>query len=64
MPLARLLAIGVGATVLAPAAHAARAPRILYAGDWAGPMQIFAADPSGHAPLGQVTFARPAGPCY
>jgi WD40 repeat protein len=27
-------------------------------------MQIFAADPSGRAPLGQVTFARPAGPCY
>jgi dipeptidyl aminopeptidase/acylaminoacyl peptidase len=58
------LAIGVLATAFAPAAHAARAPRILYAGDWTGPMQIFAADPSGRAPLGQVTFARPAGPCY
>ena len=32
-------------------ATAARAPRILYAGDWTGPMQIFAADPSGRAPL-------------
>src|SRR5207248_3168180 len=52
--------------VLAPAAHAAAAaqPRILYAGDWTGSMQIFAADPSGKAPLGQVTFDRPAGPCY
>jgi WD40-like Beta Propeller Repeat len=57
------LAIGVLAAMLAPAAHGARAPRILYAGDWTGPMQIFAADPSGRAPLGQVTFARPAGPC-
>ena len=50
---------------LAPAAHAAsRQPRILYAGDWTGTMQIFAADPSGRAPVRQVTFARPEGPCY
>jgi WD40-like Beta Propeller Repeat len=55
------LAIGVLAAALAPAAHAAR---ILYAGDWTGPTEIFAADPSGRAPLGQVTFARPVGPCY
>jgi hypothetical protein len=27
-------------------------------------MQIFAADPSGRARLGQVTFARPTGGCY
>jgi WD40 repeat protein len=49
---------------LAPAARAAPAPRILYAGDWTGTTQIFAADPSGRAPLRQVTFARSAGPCY
>jgi Tol biopolymer transport system component len=27
-------------------------------------MQIFAADPSGRGPVGQVTFARPGGACY
>src|SRR5436309_3739267 len=60
------LAIGVLTAILVPAAHAAAAaqPRILYAGDWTGSMQLFAADPSGKAPLGQVTFDRPAGPCY
>jgi hypothetical protein len=58
-------AIAVVMTALAPAAHAAaRAPRILYAGDWTGSMQIFAADPSGRARLGQVTFARPTDACY
>jgi len=40
------------------------AMRIVYAGDWTGSMQIFAANPSGRAPLGQVTFAHPAGSCY
>src|SRR5947209_2102673 len=30
--------------------------RILYASDWAGPTEIFAADPTGRAPLRQVTF--------
>jgi hypothetical protein len=41
--------------------HAAAASRlrVLYAGDWLGPTQIFAADPASRAPLGQVTFARP-----
>jgi hypothetical protein len=50
--------------LLAPvAAHAASA-RILYAGDWAGAMQIFLADPTGKASTRQVTFARPDGPCF
>jgi Tol biopolymer transport system component len=38
--------------------------RILYASDWTGTMEIFAADPSGRAPLGQLTFARAEGACY
>lgn len=42
--------------VAAPTAHAAGF-RVLYAGDWTGSMQIFAADPSGRARLGQLTFA-------
>src|SRR6266487_2360513 len=37
--------------------------RILYASDWAGPMEIFAADPSGSSPVRQVTFGRPPGEC-
>jgi Tol biopolymer transport system component len=46
-------------------AHASQPQlRILYAGDWTGSMQIFAADPSGRAPLGQVTFDSPGGSCY
>src|SRR2546428_5087594 len=49
---------------LVPAAHAARAPlRILYASDWNGPTQIFALDPTGRAPLAQITFDRPE-PCH
>jgi WD40 repeat protein len=47
-----------------PAAYGATGtPRVLYAADWTGSMQIFAADPSGRARLGQVTFARPMGAC-
>ncbi|HEX6700864.1 MAG TPA: hypothetical protein VF101_09050 [Gaiellaceae bacterium] len=65
MSLKAALAIGVLTAALAPAAHATTAqPRILYAGDWTGSTQIFAADPTGRSPLGQVTFDRPAGPCY
>ena len=56
------LASALVVLALAPAAHAA--PRVLYAGDWTGSMQIFAADPSGRAPIRQVTFARPDGACY
>ena len=37
--------------------------RMLYASDWTGTMEIFAADPSGRV-VGQVTFARPEGACY
>ena len=37
--------------------------RILYASDWTGTMEIFAADPSGRT-VGQLTFARPAGTCF
>ena len=37
--------------------------RILYASDWAGPMEIFAADPSGSSPVRQVTFGRPPDEC-
>lgn len=47
-----------------PVSAASSRLRILYAGDWTGSMQIFAADPSGRAPVRQVTFARPTGPCY
>ena len=39
-------------------------PRVLYAGDWTGSMQIFAVDPSGRAPVAQLTFSRPEGSCY
>jgi hypothetical protein len=46
------------------AMHAQSSPlRVLYASDWAGPMEIFAADPSGRAPVRQVTFGRPPGSC-
>ena len=65
MRLGGVLAIGVTvAATLVPGAHAARAPRILYASDWLGPTEILAADPSGRAPVGQVTFERPAAPCF
>jgi Tol biopolymer transport system component len=37
--------------------------RILYASDWTGPTEIFAADPSGRTPIRQVTLARPNGGC-
>ncbi len=53
-----LLVAGLGAGSASHAAPTAPAPRILYAGDWAGPMQIFAVDPSRRAPLGEVTFGR------
>jgi hypothetical protein len=48
--------LGVAALILclAPIARAA-APRILYAGDWLGHMEIFAVDPAGKSPPGQLT---------
>lgn len=41
---------------------AAGAPRILYASDWSGPSQIYAVDPTGRLPRGQLTFG-PAPAC-
>jgi hypothetical protein len=40
---------------LAPAARAAPATRIIYAGDWTGQTEIFAVDPSGKAHVAQIT---------
>jgi WD40-like Beta Propeller Repeat len=59
-------AIGCAALFLAAGpAGGASSPRpwILYAGDWSGSMEIFAADPSGVSSVRQVTFGRPAGSC-
>jgi Tol biopolymer transport system component len=69
MRLAAAVAVGILGVVFeaagVPSAHAASTEtRILYAGDWTGPMQIFAADPSGRSPVRQVTFVRPRGSCY
>src|SRR5690348_9652756 len=60
-------AIGCAALFLAAGtADGASSPRtwILYASDWSGPTEIFAADPSGSSPVRQVTFGRPAAACY
>jgi WD40 repeat protein len=38
--------------------------RILYAADWTGTTEIFAADATGRFPVRQVTFARPEKKCY
>lgn len=54
-----VLLLGVGSS---PAAVAKVRIRILYAGDWTGSMELFAADPSGRAPLAQLTFGHP-GSC-
>lgn len=51
---------------LAPAAHAAQAPWILYTSDWSGALQVYAVDPSGHGRPGQLTVAQSchrAPPC-
>lgn len=34
------------------------APRVLYTSDWSGTSEIYAVDPSGKAPPGQLTFGR------
>jgi len=60
---ARLLVAFLLAAWLAPGAHGAPAPRLLYAADWPGPTEIFAADPSGRAAISQVTSGVPAVPC-
>lgn len=63
-----LLAVVMTALMVVPYASArvGSAPRlrVLYASDWTGQMEIFAADPSGRTPVRQLTFARPDGPCY
>jgi WD40 repeat protein len=66
----RSAALALVFLALAPAAGARVAVnvqpsrlRVLYASDWTGPMEIFAADPSGQSPVRQVTFGRPPGSC-
>ena len=51
--------------VSAASARDATHPRllVLYASDATGPMEIFAADPSGKSPVRQVTFGRPWEQC-
>jgi hypothetical protein len=61
-------AIAIAALLLMPSADARAVVqptrlRVLYASDWVGPMEIFAADPSGRSPVRQVTFGRPPGAC-
>jgi WD40-like Beta Propeller Repeat len=58
-----VLTIGVLSAATGSQAASQTQLRVLYAGDWTGSMQIFAADPSGHAPLAQLTFSRVAGSC-
>jgi hypothetical protein len=64
-----LLMFALAVVIAAPSAEAGRAKgapsglRVLYASDWSGTMQIYAADPTGRSPVKQVTFARPEGPC-
>jgi hypothetical protein len=48
---------------LAPPAHAAAPSRLLYASDWNGRTQIFAADPASGRTVGQITFGRSAPEC-
>src|SRR5690348_11454740 len=60
---ALLFVAGAGARFVSHLGSAARL-RILYASDWTGPMEIFAADPTGRTPVRQVTFARPDTGCY
>ena len=47
----------------APSQAAPQPLRVLYAGDWTGHMEIFAADASGRT-IGQVTFGDPGGGCH
>ena len=54
---AALFAVAVTLGVASPhEANAAQTPRILYASNWTGQMQIFAVDPARGATLGQITF--------
>jgi WD40-like Beta Propeller Repeat len=58
------VAVGLFVLVLGvwsqPAAAAEAPIRILYAGDWAGSMELFAADPAGRVPVAQITFEQAA----
>ena len=61
-------ALALVALLFVPAAgarHAAQPARlvVLYASDSTGPMEIFAASPSGQFPVRQVTFGEPSDPC-
>ena len=38
--------------------------RLLYSSDWTGQSEIFAVDPSGRAPLGELTFGREPAPAF
>src|SRR5262245_15532892 len=58
---ALLFISGAGARTTAQALPSG--PRILYASDWTGTMEIFAADATGRA-VGQLTFGRPAATCH
>ncbi|HEU5279615.1 MAG TPA: hypothetical protein VFU26_12015 [Gaiellaceae bacterium] len=55
---ARYLAVFVFTVPIWTPSDAVAATRIFYASDWAGPMQIFAIDPTGRRPLAQITFDR------
>src|SRR5262249_45019559 len=64
-------ALALAAVLLVPASSArgVTQPRpsrlwILYASDWVGPTEIFAADPSGRSPVRQVTFGGPPDECH
>jgi len=57
-----LLLAGLGAGSGSHAAPSAPPSRILYSSDWAGPAQIYAADPSRRQVTGQLTFG-PAPAC-
>jgi Tol biopolymer transport system component len=59
----RLVVAVLVAAWLAPASFAASVPRIVYAADWSGPTEIFAIDPNGRAPIGQLTSGKPAARC-
>lgn len=66
----RCAVLVLGAVVLVPSAGARTGVHtqpgqqwVLYASDWAGPMEIFAADASGRSPVRQVTFGRPPDAC-
>jgi WD40 repeat protein len=51
-----VLGASEGSAAKPASAPRARIPRILYASDWSGHMEIYAVDPSAKAPAGQLTF--------